>query len=668
MALHGSERKVLHSILSEDGADPAGYVSDSLIARATRLPLDEVRDCLETLEGKEYVQRALGVGGQSAYITARGRQELRRSRAVGDVEGQDPAAPVKIVPKGLRCFDEEDKDFFPQLLPGPFRDGVAESIHFWKSLIEKTHQRETFRVGVLYGPSGCGKSSLVKAGLLPRLGDQVTAVYVEATPDDTEARLLKGLRKSCPDLHEVAGLAGSLGPLLTRPTSPAGRKVLLVIDQFEQWLHARRDEADAELVSALRLCDGERLQALLMVRDDFSMALLRFLNRLRVKLEEGTNFAAVDLFDPDHSRSVLVKHGQAYGKFPDDPRQLSEDQEEFLRQAIQGLARDGLVVPVRLALFAEMVKKKPWTPRTLKEVGGTEGIGVTFLEETLGSRSSHPVYRSHEKAARAVLKVLLPEGGTGIKGHMRSQGELLAASGYAGRPEEFADLLGILDGKARLITPTEPADAGADESPGERYYQLTHDYLVPSIREWLVRKQKETRRGRAELRLAECAALWSARPENRLLPSFWEWVRIRSLTRKRDWTEAQRKMMKKAGRVHGVRGLAVVAVTALAAWGAFEAYGSLRASVLVDELVKIDTIEAPAVIGQLQRHRRWAKPLLARLYQESQPGSKGASTRAWHSCRLMLRRSANFINECSRRTQTSSRSSATRCTIIGDNS
>ncbi len=36
---------------------------------------------------------------------------------------------------------------------------------------------------------------------------------------------------------------------------------------------------------------------------------------------------------------------------------------------------------MRLALFAEMVKGRPWPPATLKEVGGTEGVGVTFLEE-----------------------------------------------------------------------------------------------------------------------------------------------------------------------------------------------------------------------------------------------------------------------------------------------
>ena len=47
--------------------------------------------------------------------------------------------------------------------------------------------------------------------------------------------------------------------------------------------------------------------------------------------------------------------------------------------------------------------------------------------------------------------------------------------------------------------------------------------------------------------------LWNAKPENRHLPSALEWANIRLLTRKKDWTEPQRKMMKRAGRVHGLR-------------------------------------------------------------------------------------------------------------------
>src|SRR5262249_20072074 len=97
--------------------------------------------------------------------------------------------PVKIVPKGLRSFDGHDADFFLELLPGPRdRDGLPDSLRFWKTRIETKEADSTFTVGLIYGPSGCGKSSLVKAGLLPRLADDVIAVYIEATAEETEAR------------------------------------------------------------------------------------------------------------------------------------------------------------------------------------------------------------------------------------------------------------------------------------------------------------------------------------------------------------------------------------------------------------------------------------------------------------------------------------------------
>ena len=90
--------------------------------------------------------------------------------------------PVKIVPKGLRSFDAQDADFFLELLPGPRdREGLPDSIRFWKTRIEERDADNTFAVGLIYGPSGCGKSSLMKAGLLPRLSKDVIAVYVEAT-------------------------------------------------------------------------------------------------------------------------------------------------------------------------------------------------------------------------------------------------------------------------------------------------------------------------------------------------------------------------------------------------------------------------------------------------------------------------------------------------------
>src|SRR5262249_52395705 len=62
--------------------------------------------------------------------------------------------PVKIVPKGLRSFDAHDKDFFLELLPGPRdREGLPDSIRFWKARIEEADADNTFAVGLIYGPS-----------------------------------------------------------------------------------------------------------------------------------------------------------------------------------------------------------------------------------------------------------------------------------------------------------------------------------------------------------------------------------------------------------------------------------------------------------------------------------------------------------------------------------
>jgi serine/threonine protein kinase len=165
--------------------------------------------------------------------------------------------PVKVVPKGLRSFDAGDADFFLELLPGPLdREGLPESIRFWKTRIEETDTNHTFAVGLIYGPSGCGKSSLVKAGLLPRLSDHVLAVSLEATAGETETRLLNGLRKRCPSLPASLGLKEALAALRRGQGIPGGKKVLIVLDQFEQWLHARREEQNTELVQALRQCGG----------------------------------------------------------------------------------------------------------------------------------------------------------------------------------------------------------------------------------------------------------------------------------------------------------------------------------------------------------------------------------------------------------------------------
>ncbi len=523
---------------------------------------------------------------------------------------------IKIVPKGLRSFDEHDADFFLDLLPGPRdRGGLPEGIRFWKRKVEQIDPDLTFKVGLIYGPSGCGKSSLVKAGLLPRLGEHVVPVYVEATAEETETRLKQGLRKACRELSRGWTLVESLANLRRGRILPPGRKVLLVLDQFEQWLNAKRCEGNTELVAALRHCDGAHSQAVVLVRDDFWLAASRFMKDLEIDLVPDQNIALVDLFEPLHARKVLRSFGQAYGTLPQGTNDLSREQQAFLDQAISGLIQDGKIVPVRLALFAEMVKGKPWTPKTLREIGGTEGVGVTFLQETFSSAQANPRHRLRQKAAQAVLKALLPESGTDIKGQMRSHEDLLEVSGYTKRPSDFDDLIHILDPELRLITPTEP-EGSREERPiasqGNRYYQLTHDYLVHSLRDWLTKKQRETRGGRAELRLAERSSLWNAKAENRHLPSALEWASVLLLTKRRNWTDAERKTMKRAGRVHGVRGVlsALLLTVGVLAGIAIrrqvvENQRTTHAAGLIQRVLDADTPQVPDIVAEMRDYRQW---------------------------------------------------------------
>ena len=553
---------------------------------------------------------------------------------------------VQVIPKGLRAFDSHDSDFFLELIPGARdREGLPESLRFWKTRIAETERENTFSMGLIYGPSGCGKSSFVRAGLIPRLPAHVQPIYVEATPADTESRLTHAIRKRCTDLPESVSLPNLLKTIRRGKGLPQGQKLLIILDQFEQWLHAHRDTETTELVEALRQCDGTRVQCVLMVRDDFWMAVTRFLRELEVRLVENQNIAAVDLFPERHAKKVLAAFGRAFGSLPQNPNKTTKEQKEFIQQSVSGLSEEGKVICVRLALFAEMMKGKPWTPTSLQEVGGTEGVGVSFLDGTFSSSTASPEHRLHQKAARAVLQSLLPDAGMDIKGTMRPEGELLEASGYKSRPEEFDELIRILDNEIRLITPTDPSGYSFEsETPDpsltqnhdadQKYFQLTHDYMVHSLRVWLTRKQKETRKGRAELQLADSSSNWNSRKENRYLPSFLEHLSIRFLTDHHVWTAPQRKMMDTANHYYQLRAAIVFMVIGLMTIMGLGARHSVvqqrrdaEASGLVDKLFTAETSQIELILSQLDEYPTETSEALKTAYTNA-PNQSNAKLHA----------------------------------------
>ncbi|MGO9598586.1 MAG: protein kinase domain-containing protein [Isosphaeraceae bacterium] len=602
------------------GPRPADYFEQ--IAGSEPRPPRQSND-LVPRELERICLRCLSRQMTDRYLTAVDlAEDLRRWLIEAGKEPLPAVAEEPASPKGLRSFDSEDARAFLSLLPGR-RDsaGLPESIAFWKDRIEATDGDRSFSVGLVYGPSGSGKSSFVKAGLLPQLDRQrIRPIFIEASPSQTEAQLASQLRLLVPQLGPDYDLADAIAMLRDDPEVRPRAKLLFVVDQFEQWLQGRPIDSSTELVRALRQCDGLRVQALLLVRDDFWMATTQLLRCVEVPLVEGHNAAAVELFSGEHARKVLEDYGRSQGQVPPGPLPPESEVATFLDQAVRGLTGpDGRLIPVRLSLFVEVIRRRPWTVQALRALGGVEGIGVKFLEETFDSASANPAHRIHRAAAEAMLKLLLPAPMAIIRAAPRSGQELCQASGYADRPADFADLLRVLDNDLRLITPldTLPTSDGqprAESAPGEPWsgsrFQLAHDYLIRPIRQWIERKEQSTREGRARIRLQLVTATWHERPGTRQLPSFFEYLGIVRNTRPQEWSADERKVMR-AATGHYLRKLATAAILLLAiAGGGRVLLDREDASTTLKLALSAQDRELPAIIQRLVPHRKSVLPEL----------------------------------------------------------
>ncbi len=145
-----------------------------------------------------------------------------------------------------------------------------------------------------------------------------------------------------------------------------------------------------------------------------------------------------------------------------------------------------------------MIKDKPWTVATLRNLGGVEGLGVAFLEDRLAGGGAHPLMRAELPVVRRILTEMLPVDDTVIKPPACLQSVLLERLGGIATEDLLRRLLNLLDTEVRLITPTSSASLSTTTSGGsmstgstssDPAYQLTHDYLVPTTRNGLNRSK-----------------------------------------------------------------------------------------------------------------------------------------------------------------------------------
>jgi hypothetical protein len=75
--LSGNEKLVLITVREAQG-DSNNFVRDHRVAEIAKMPITDVRDSIEILEGEDLLEVARAEGSFVVTITARGRQRLGR--------------------------------------------------------------------------------------------------------------------------------------------------------------------------------------------------------------------------------------------------------------------------------------------------------------------------------------------------------------------------------------------------------------------------------------------------------------------------------------------------------------------------------------------------------------------------------------------------------------
>jgi WD40 repeat protein len=445
----------------------------------------------------------------------------------------DPAQPARPF-KGLTPYDEQDAAFFFG------RDDEIEVV---------VANLEARRLTLLYGESGVGKSSLLRAGVMHRLREDVrrnvddigtpelVPVYFAAWRDDPLATLVEEIRRAVEAVlgEPVKEQPPRLDMALDRWSAQADADILVVLDQFEEYLlyhpHERGEGTVAGELPDLVNSAGLRARFLLSIREDALAKLDRFKREIPTLF--GT-YLRIDHLDRNAAEDAIRCPIEEYNKLAiaDDERvDIESDLVEavldqvkaghvVLEQGAQGLARADGIEPGKEPIetpYLQLVMNRLWNEErkrgsrvlrlsTLQELGNAQTIVRRHLDEALGALPE----RQQDLVADLFNHLVTPSG-TKIA---QTPSDL---EGYTGHPvTEIETVLEELSGGSVRIL--RPVTAGDDSVR----YEIFHDVLAAAVLDWRARHilqrqraaaEKEARNERLRVERARKAAAEQARTE-----------------------------------------------------------------------------------------------------------------------------------------------------------
>ncbi|MGW2565412.1 nSTAND1 domain-containing NTPase [Streptomyces sp. NPDC001537] len=416
-------------------AEAAGFSATALSVAAAgeRLP------SLAVVRG--YVRAC---GGDPAEWEPRWKAAEAEANRAPAQDAEDAPSPYR----GLARFEPDDRDVFFG------RDRMVDEVG---------HLVCEHRFAVLFGPSGSGKSSLLRAGLVPRLQEEIAARGCPAA-----------LRILTPGARPTTTYGHLLSPAEGEPES------WVVVDQFEEVFTLCRDPRErsrfVDLLLAARAPDS-RLRVLVAVRADFYARCAEHRG-----LADALRGAGLLLgpMTADELREAVVGPAQTAGC------RVERTLTARLVDEVQG---EPGALPMLSHALLETWRRRRGRMLTLagyEAAGGVQGAIAATAEEVFGGLSPAQA----DAARRVLLRMVEPGQGTPDTRRPLTRAELAEWAD--------ADVRVVVERltRARLLT--------ADEDG----VQLAHEALItcwPRLHGWIEEDRERLRHHRM---LADAARTW----------------------------------------------------------------------------------------------------------------------------------------------------------------
>ena len=414
-------------------------------------------------------------GGDLTALVSLGPQDVDAAVSAALREMQEPARVTNPY-VGLRAFEQADAEVFFG------RERLVEQV------LHAVRDPAHTRLVVVVGGSGSGKSSVVRAGVVPRVGEEwlVASMAPGHRPFDNLTEALTQLATRDTDVPAVLGAEPGSLPAAARLVLGEGHRLLLVVDQLEELFTISpapaREEFLTMLASAVTAPDSA-VSVVATLRGDFYD---RPLEHATFGPLLGGATVAVPAMTHDEVTEVI--EGPA--------RRVGLGLDERLVEALRAAGAEPTSLPA--LQFALHTLAQHGTPRLgvadLADVGGMDGAIATRAEEVFGALSVPQQHLFRRMAERLV--VVEPSGGPSRRRATRAELVTLAAS--------------AVDADAVLETAIGARLLVADHRPDTREptVELAHEAVVgrwPRLRGWV---DADRERLLALTRLEQDARAW----------------------------------------------------------------------------------------------------------------------------------------------------------------